>query len=900
MTQALPQIPAFIATQKQITADTVTIMAVDYTLSQTDIDPTRHLTLCVDTLTLDSNSIDANGKFYIPGKNFTVTARQVLVNDAITIDTSGAPMPDNVPGLPQARSGDPNNLNGDNGTNDNLVAGLPGNDAGNISIFSDNITLAPTATKFALTANGSNGQPGQKGQDGGDGFQGATGVDDQRFPLELGPGITVWRIEPGTDGGSGGNAGNGGRCGDPGNGGNSGNIFLRPFLPEGPQIALTSTAGQAGVSTPGKAGQPGPGGPGGHILDEYGNDIGMRATGASGNAAVAGETGMPAFGGRPGMVSDGAAPALIIDDVMFACLQLNMQYANLLYLNNAKSDAVSYYQWISDKTNGGQPAPDISAGECTALYNHCQGLLHQIASGLDFYGNALNYVPLVNLKAYTTTVQSILDTGNALELVYNQYKTYLQNQSLAFDQQQQVIDSVSRVINSYIATQTDLETKINTVLVPVINQLSNALGAQQLIMMNADTAFKTAVENQAKGCSFGEIFGIIKGVVTVGTDLFKLYEEPTPAGLISSISDITDLSVNLKNIMDNPIPCDDTDIGQKWQALDDTDNNKLIIEQQDFDKAIAPYLDMPEAAAYQQAVHDYIGMAQAHNAKIVDYTNSCIQYANIANTVKQKQAELARIQSYPADQNLPGLIPYINFFYSTYQDYLAHCLRYFYQENQAYNYWSCSNNAFSVDDYSFAGLGKQHAALMENIVNVQNAIAVPSQRVQKTLTITAASRPDQFARFATANAITFQVTPQTAQPGASAPIFNGWASVLLTDFTITLNGAVAGSGGIYLALYHHGNATLVSADGTPCYFTHNQVEAVYQYGGGLPPSGGSFGGDTVGDNLNLVALSPYATFTIYAPPAFNAGLQLNAVTSIDLTLTGYAYPDKIAPPERRS
>jgi len=114
--------------------------------------------------------------------------------------------------------------------------------------------------------------------------------------------------------------------------------------------------------------------------------------------------------------------------------------------------------------------------------------------------------------------------------------------------------------------------------------------------------------------------------------------------------------------------------------------------------------------------------------------------------------------------------------------------------------------------------------------------------------------------------------------------------VLLTSFTIDLVGATIPGNSFYVVLCHHGNVVILDQSGNSHKFTHNIIKAVYQYGGNQPPSGGSFGGDSTGSNLNLIAISPSATFTIEAPLEYNSGVSLSDITSIGITFARNALP----------
>jgi hypothetical protein len=301
---------------------------------------------------------------------------------------------------------------------------------------------------------------------------------------------------------------------------------------------------------------------------------------------------------------------------------------------------------------------------------------------------------------------------------------------------------------------------------------------------------------------------------------------------------------------------------------------------------------LKEAVDYKAQVHDYIGLAQSRNAKLLEYTNALIQYRALSAKIARKQAEVKRIQANMAAQNVPGVIAYRNFLFGLYQDFKGLCLKYLYQENRAFIYWCQTPAPFKIVDNSFTGLSVFHSNLKSAIIKQINVYSQPSQPINDVTVLLSATgtgaRPEQFQAFRTTNSINFQLTPDL-------DLFLGWSDVLLTDFRIFIPGVTMPSNGnLYIRLWHHGRVFVVNPAGAQSDFTHNQVLSVYEYklvnGAPVAIAGGSLGGDGTGGNQKRIALSPYATFTIELPATFNPGLNLAQVNQLEIHFSGYAVP----------
>ncbi|MEO7211752.1 hypothetical protein [Mucilaginibacter sp.] len=900
--------PPFFAVQKQTVGDITTLVAANYTLDQIDFNPTTHLELYVDRLQIPGK------EFILKGKNITIYAHVINCDAGAILNVTADD--DNTMVMPysnpKANSGESSGQSGTDGQDGGITSettAKTGNNAGNITINAGAIN-----GRLILKANGGKGQQAQTGQDGGDGRDGGNGTDaiirrvvhDRRNP-------DTYDVTPATGGQSGGNAGKGGNSGRSGNGGNGGAINVNVFVALGDdQITHNNVGGSAGdTATAGKAGRNGKGGIGGRIAiqtttqDHFHREIWELSddrtdSGADGNTGVDGNTTAATAGNAgayAGARSDDETNLLVQNTSMLALLLLSMRYAEAEYLQGNLAPALDYYQWIARLTAKATDTASL-AREFHGIYRQCRALMDQLRQGLDYYANPMNYVPIVSLDYYQLMIDGMLQTGNAIESVYNQYYAFISGQTHDFTNMTQATNSAAEVLTTYKNIQANLKTQI-TDLPPVINTLSTALDNQYQVLIKASDTFKKAVEDQQK-CSFNTLLNLIKTIVAVGKDTLDAFTNPSIDSITTAKGDWEKLidSIDTGKIVLNPeaIQGDAKSIEDAWQKIspgggDVEDSTKLVAMRDEFDKTITPYLTLPQAKEYQKQLHDYIGIAQARNVKLFEYTNMAIQYLAIVAKIEQKQEELDRIKAQIASENVPGLITYRSFIYALYQDFKSFVLKYIYQENRAFIYWAQQDNKLNITDDSFTGLGLAHSKLKGDIITKINTYSDPKQQLTDVMIkLLPDARQEQFQKFKTDRTITFNIPTDDVN-------FLGWSNVMLTNFRIYINGAkMASNDKLYVQLLHQGHVLIVDPAGKVKDFSHNRVSSVYQYdivdGKTHTVAGGSLGGDTTGDNSKRIPLSPFATFTVNVPDRFNPEANLDNIDSIEIHFAGYASPTK--------
>jgi hypothetical protein len=428
--------------------------------------------------------VTVHGYLRAPGRNVTIIARTIATEvepnppkpdpTFAALNVSGA---DGQSGNPQLTpptmalaTGDPPTQagQGNKGTQGDVatagqaapgVAGLNGQDSGNITVFC-NDTLS--GTSLGLRVAGGRGGDGQDGQGGQNGGQGGPGTDEA---VGWAGGTNPTVGSPGGDGGLGGQGGNAGY------GGSGGQIVFR---------ALTATAampwhapdglGAGADGRPGQGGRQGLGGPGGIGGKEatigYSSggttssitpgQVQRKPSGAQGKPAADADrttaapgsvnkrTPGPSVAGTfsatplkrsdagPGFTDSafsdlrlfGDPPADGVHVDLLAYLEMQLDQAEYDYVSMkvpvdqwtddavsaaAVADASARAQWVQDLSGAlsssglaaaAGPDLDSNTARLEAISRRADALVNNMTLGLDLFGHHPNWVPTLSLDYY--------------------------------------------------------------------------------------------------------------------------------------------------------------------------------------------------------------------------------------------------------------------------------------------------------------------------------------------------------------------------------------------------------------------------------------------------------------------------------------------------------------------
>jgi hypothetical protein len=915
--------------------------STDICIGNLDLDPKKDLRIDADTVELGSQDAAHPGTPFtlaLPGKNVTIVARVVVGNGGV-IDVSGGAGVDCAKGQAptQAAAGWGDGDPGTDGT-----AGAPGTDGANAGT----ITIAAESLVGALTAR-ANGGAGGRGEDGGGGGNGGIGMAGD-IGERMGDTILTPPGLPAA-GGLGGTGGRGGLAGAPGVGGAAGQVTIASIAANPQFVGQAQPGARGSAADAGQFGTGGPGGPGGswwmtlaiggvptevpntqqptgpHGVDgqsgaltdndqsmvdmftEFeestpGTIAGMMATlqpAAVGCAQLALANARAASRATP------PAPTIttLADYSSFGMtyrlplsqLQLSLHQAKLSYLDSDYVSAGGILAWIYHvaATPSGSAA-DVA--QWTALHQRAATLLHQLTQGLNFFGDATNYVPLVAYQTYQTDLDAIFTLGGIIEQAYDDYTTKTQDQVA---QRKAVTSSLGQVdaaigkLNDQITTLgADMGTG-NTLIESLATDIQN----KTVAMNAADDAFQEAVRAKADQCTFADLLTAITTLISVAEDAYAAYNDVKDVtGALTGLKSISGVVDGVTTIIKTAktVESDADDVEKQFTSIKDGFNSisnlnstatpdvaKLVMKEKDFDAVMQPYLDMPEAKDYVQAVHDYVTTVQARNQKLVENDRFATQIASLTAEVADKKAQTSALQtSWANNPNSDPTIPAIRAFMAAiYQDTRTNLLTLQYQEHQAMNYLLLQDGAFSGADSSIAELASAQETIITAVIDAQNRIQnVEGPFIGASVVLSAAdqSYTSAFATFKSTGQITFAVTPDL-------PAFTGYANTRLTSFEAKVHGATTTGNQLVVKLTHSGRALFVTTSGDNQVFSHAPLALNYKYD---TTSGDQ---DAYSELTNeLIGLSPFTTWTlsISKDPKINPGVDLSKVDQITVTFAG--------------
>ncbi|MES2776908.1 MAG: hypothetical protein V4722_22215 [Bacteroidota bacterium] len=874
------------------------VSGINYEITQDMVGEGKDMVFYGDTITVKA-------PLHLQGKNITIHARNIISLGG-SIDLSGGGPKDNFIAGSRATDGLAVAGMGDNGNagSPNPGVGSTGQNGGNLLIVAESIF-----GDFMLTSNGGNGGRGQDGGNGSDGMPGGNGEKDQFSQNWAGYNAPSKDGTRGQDGGRGGDGGPAGASGSGGNGGSATGAFINMTG----NIYVNATAGKAGEKAipgvPGKGKDGGRGGlrgwvAGGKIIWSFPTDNGREVRyhehgrhGDDGNKIE--NTGVYKDGTAGTYVPKANIPYTAFINTYPSNLSqrsLSLRVAELLYMNEAYDNTVTMLKWLMQVTpKAGDPIqPPGQSVEWVQINRRATALMDQLKQGLSFYGQPRSHVPVLELSAYQQELDSLIVLGGIIEA---RYETYTNTQK-SKDEKITALKETAAQQDKLIAQIVTIRGQLMNVEMPEIQneiaQLTITVSDKLDQINKTSAAFKQAVEDKAK-CTFDQIFGFIAAVITMGVDVYDAI-----SGIVKAIQMVDNIAKSMEDVIKEVRIAGKgiADFKKMWDDAKKTipksapDTTKIAVQKEDFDNAIAPYLDMKEAGAYKQMVHDYLNTVQTRNEKVMKYSSMVTDTERLGAEVDQKTAEITRIRSIIAGAFDPSLTELASFMETAYAGVKNMILRYLFEENEAYIFWALQTRPFKSGTLTIAQMATAHASLKGEIIDKKNTILGLKEKFSgSVITITAKDYPAEFEKFRSirltpkgnkVHDLTFSLLPDNTAFGS-----HRW-QVLANTYSISIPGAVTTNKKLDTRLVHNGQVQVLNMSGKAMPFSHSSVLSNYEYdfsnGSDVYKSGGSLGGDEL--NKDIIGLSPFAAWTVRIVADDNPGLNLDKVDQVVLSFSG--------------
>jgi hypothetical protein len=855
------------------------IQGLNVVLAKNDLDPASDLVVYADTVTI----ADA---LAFPGQFVKIVARRIVGGAEASIDVSGA-APDNT----SIVKPDPQVSPGADGTNG--ADGIMGNSAGEIQLFSR--MISGPLSLIARGGDGRNGQPGGDARNGADaGDDNRTWCNDRSLALT------------GRDGQSGGNGGMGGYGGVGGNGGS-----LRIYAARALEPGTVTTVVSAGAGAVGGAGGSGGGGgragagpmPGRvHVMRSREDtqeicvdEPGRRLIGTAGSPGRDGNgyNTIHARGGYDGNADIGALTAGTSGfDLLFPQVLLELHAAELAYLNREFAGAQEVLTWLAfalDAMTGlASDASVVAADELTAVRQRIDKLLAQIIAGIDYFGNPYDFVPLVSVLSFKTLLaQTLLPNAKTLEETFDTFSTTAKGTAARLKALDDARAAATAVLTALSAEQKELVKEADR-LNAVITDLGNDLDHQRAALFGLGPIFENAVKSHGLGCTLSECIIFASAVIALASG--------TVAALGAVSHEIGDLVTHAETyarivhnveIVENSAPQISAalDTLRRLQSNPGVDPNALKIGMtiKDFDAAMEPYLEIPEALQYRDAMHLFTGTAQTLNAKLLEFTGVTTRLSQLADLLRQKKGELERLTTQRTLSVDPDTAAYASFVQTMLVSAKACIIRTIYWRQRAFMYWSLDETPFpAIGDFRVAELDTAASRIEDRIVAIAGSIGRGTENLPtREVVLTAAALPFAFDVFARTGILRFAIP-------TDHPAFIGQALTKVRAVALSIAGlrgvqsSASKPAEAVVELVHHGNTRIRDVDGEWHHFAHAPRPTLIY----LPLESGtsiveSLEGDSEVD-VTFLRLSPFAIWTIEVRPQENPALDLTGVTLMSL------------------
>ncbi len=627
-------------TEDRVVSDsetTLEIVAKD--ISASEINPRiggRKIVLVhADVLRLDSPIV-------APGAAVTLIARKALGGKQAVINVSG------VDGVDALQSPPPTPLE----TSSPAPNGSNGGDAGVTG--SIDVLFKELDGPLVLMAVGGRGGKAQPGANGANGKHG--------FPHD----------EIDTEGGAGGDAGAPGRAGIPGTSGNGGQI--RIHVDSGGELVTAQINGgeQVAGSAHGKPGAPGEGGLGGRIEVcvpspgvlstgavplRWGMDCGIspdrRASGPRGKDASPILDPVPVGkAGNPGSVTLGRVFGHPLS-IPVKGLKLLALDADMTHLQGNEVEAADKASWLFAISS---EAADTQARE---LRMRLASTLGRIASGLPPVGIQGVYCSMRPIEFHLDSLQKRLES----RFRFRYYLAEMRAENLQVETVQKAVNDV--LYHAELVTNLGKVRKeqLDSRLKDVSNQLDSMAASYVAIWLKVQTAdhdFKEAVARKNPCGSFLNVLIAVSLVVATvasggataasalagGAEAFKWLnkDSKTQKDYKGLIEDANEVKTTLDGIAKGANDLADfANKAKDFLGGDDlqppSDEVRVSMTRDDFNKMIEPYKGMAEADRLRLIMDQFFAMVDARNSLLIERTQLITELASIRSAITTAQRQ---------------------------------------------------------------------------------------------------------------------------------------------------------------------------------------------------------------------------------------------------------------------
>ena len=400
--------------------------------------------------------------------------------------------------------------------------------------------------------------------------------------------------------------------------------------------------------------------------------------------------------------------------------------------------------------------------------------------GLNYFGDTYDYVPLVSLTFYMSALDSLFDSGSALEQAFREYQkadalqsALLGNLKLSTDQAARLLEYLSDENGRLVTRQTDCEKNARA--------LFDQIARLWIELDRARKQFIDAVNRQSGKCNFGQLLKIAAAVGTVvatgGTtiaavsaawsamsadslkgkdgkpiegDWSKLkYRVDQVQPALTSGQSFVDAYEKLKTSLDVPHP-DFKDLP--------ADTVKIIADRDAYQIEINKYRNLSEAGPYQRALDAYIDICTRRNNALIELNGVQLRRAAIGQQIALTSERSAELQAGISKSSNPYTSAYKEFFWDAKASVAASATKNIYLGYRALSLLRGENVDYNIDDRDIAALKLAKGDLVSRLSDTKTAYAKDADAFRAIkVNIFDYAPASEIARFRKTGEITFSI-----------------------------------------------------------------------------------------------------------------------------------------------
>jgi hypothetical protein len=505
------------------------------------------------------------------------------------------------------------------------------------------------------------------------------------------------------------------------------------------------------------------------------------------------------------------------------------------------------------------------------------------------YGRNFNYVPLTSFDTIAELARQQLGYLVNIETHYLK----LQDSARAQGERIQALRAAADQLRNHLQAADEQNASLSTragELQDEVRSLFFELEALHQRLMSAEGSFKRAVRRRDNCVSFENVlkFGALVATVvaTAGAGAAAWASAATALNGLRDMQSLTAQNATWTNIKADynriadivkpagrDVSAFASAFGEAEAAyrnlfperpqipgvLDQSEDAvRLVAAKADFDKAIEPYLKLPEAREYKAIMHRYIATAETRNNKILEHDRAVTEIVQIAARAMFERITVSRLTATTAANFDARLSENLAFLTTSLSSLKWQLVRQLVSMEKSLEYMTGQASRTAYADFSVAALQVTAAALLARYAQTLETFGQEAQFGQRfVVPLADLLAPEDIERFVSGKTVTFALNE------IEDDLFGNQYAVQTGRIGFVSERGAVISGNLNVSIQHLGRSVVRQRDGSSSVFTHVPVTASYlQNFFGEISSRGDLLETRPGGRSRYVGVSPYGPWRI--------------------------------------